>query len=280
MTKDHPKIEPLVSRIQDVKNSYKIESRIFSLPKQLRFIPDGGFGKRSPGCQIEFHCSAGKTFFATAGAFVKDEADKLYILSSCHGITFQDCYFIEAKDGKKHKCEYVAGVFQQRPFLDACLLRVTSQELKKKYEWWLPGSDKKKMAFYGPYANAIEDLSETPGQRPGVMKYGGSTKLTKGELAYYKFNAPAEGITGGLIITPAEDKGVFSWEGDSGGVIVRETTDKTHELKDMSFHEAIAMHSNAVEGFLTDQTCSLAFRLDHVIQHFEGVIGIGLKILP
>ena len=267
-------------RIQGMDESFQTEFKVYPLSKRLRFIPEGGLGKRSPGCQIQFQCTGDQTFHSTAGAFVKDESQKLYVLSASHGNTVQHCYFIEGKNGKRHECEYVAGVYTKHPFLDACLLRVTSEELNKKYEWWLPGSDKKRMAFYETYIDSMEDLSETPGQRVGVMKYGASTKLTKGELSYYKFSSPAEGITGGLIITPAKDKGAFSWEGDSGAVIFRESPNKALEQKDTSFHEAIAIHSNAVEGILTDQTCSLAFRLDHVIEYFNNTLGSNLKLLP
>ena len=266
--------------MRPVHHIFEVSCRRGYLREPLEVFDEGEVGRCLPGCQIQFEQTTDEVFFATAGAFLKDTNGTLYILSSCHGRNIQHCYFLESQGSQKYECKYIAGAYDKKDIIDACLLEVDNEYLKNKLDYCMP-IENKKIALYGPYADSIEDIIDTPGKRVKVMKYGGKTRLTEGELSYYDFEDPVTGISGGLIITPTTSKETFTEEGDCGSVIFRQAPNKEDVKSSDGFvrHEALAMHSSALTG-IGMGTCSLATRLDKVIDHFEDVIAKELHLLP
>ena len=250
------------------------------LTGELNVCDEGEQGKCLPGCHIQFEQTNDKVFYATAGAFLRDEDDTLFILSSCHGENIQHCYFLDSEGSQKYECKYIAGAYDKKNIIDACLLEVDNVHLKNKLDYCLP-IENRRIALYGPFVDSIEDIVDTPGKRVKVMKYGAKTRLTEGKLSYYDFEDPSTGISGGLIITPTTGKEAFTEEGDCGSVIFRQTPNEENAKSSDGFtrHEALAMHSSALTGIGVG-TCSLASRLDTVIAHFENIIDKELHLLP
>ena len=269
-----------------VTDSFKNEYKLHLVEKSLILKEENGPKKGNPGNKIYYTDSDNGRHFATCGAFVKDDDDKLYILSSCHGHSPKQCYFLEPvpepREYNRHPCRLAASVYQKDPLVDAVLLEVYTDDLKSIVEPVPQKDQPKSHALCGMYDDYIEDLVHADADEVTVMKYEGKTSPTKGKLSFYKFQNPSDEITDALVITPADpEQGSFSSEGDSGSVVVLE---KTHEHpgkhRDYSLHLGLAMLCYGIEGLHPGVKCSLAFKLEHAINALECKIGKELNLLP
>ena len=263
-------------KIGSINETFKHEYKIHILDQPIQICYEEGSGRNNPGSTIQFQCQKQHTFHSTAGAFVKDEQEALYILTSCHGCSIQHCYFIESGGQNRYECEYITDLFHKDPFLDACILKVTDKRLQNNYTYSVPG-EAGPIAFCGPYTESLEEMTDTD-KGVEVMKYGGRTKLTKGLLSYHHFCVPSEGITGGFLITPADGTKAFTDDGDCGSVVFL-STPRNVDGK-LSYHEALAIHANGVKGLFKDGKCSLAFRIDHALEYFQEHLDTTLRLLP
>ena len=279
----------LMAKIGDLGDNFKQEYIVQPLERPIEIFEETGHSMPCPGFQIEFDCPKNESFRATAGAFVRTTDETLYILSSCHGKRVQHCYFIDSEGSRRYECIYKEGVYSQQPLLDACLLEVIDQDLKKTYESCLQ-IDTGKVAFCRPDSGLLNKISGNPKERVGVSKYevrheAGSLKafIKNGFLKYRRFQYPQEGITQGLVFAPSKESGEFTEAGESGSVIFHKTPrhgqNSTLKKNGIVVHEALAMHCRRVEN-LPSGNCSLAFRLDHIIEYFESKLGMDIKFLP
>ena len=267
---------------------FKTQFEIRLLEKSIEIAEETGTKEFRPGCQICYYTGDDKLRYATCGAFVKDEEGKLYILSSCHGHTPDKVYLQSSTSPTKqrrHKLKLAHEVHQKDPLLDAVLLEVSDSKLVDQCDPHMCRPHKNS-ALCGMYTGHTEDIAHVDedwqkGEPPVVMKYGGTSKLTKGRLTLFHYQNPNEYITNALVITPSDSKELFSMEGDSGSVIFREDTHRhPDKYPSFSLHEGLAMQCYTVKGLEPNVTCSLAFRLDDAVEYFEGQTGKHLEIQP
>ena len=243
----------------------------------------------NPGCQICYFDSSEVLRYASCGAFLKDQDDKVYVLSSCHGHSAHDFYLMEsatsAPTRRRHKLKRVAGVHQKDPLLDAVLLEVTDHTLLKKCipQMSKPSKNVTPMeVFTGPTEELAGSDSKMLGRGKKVVKYGGMAQKTSGELFLYDFRKPSEEITNALVIIPGSSDDTFCSEGDSGSVIFRGESQKNKKVRKgekFPHHEGIAVLCSG----LGDQEMGfwgLAFRLDDAIEFFEAKLNKEFSLLP
>ena len=269
-----------------VKGNFKNDYRLQIIDAPLTLREEHGSKCGNPGNKLFYTGSDGVDHYATCGAFVRDEHDKLYILSSCHGHSPTMCYFMQPVPSpmkhKRHPCKLVASVYERDPLLDAVLYEVYTKGLKSIVEP-VPHQDQPKShALCGMYEDPIEDLVGQDEENVIVMKYEGKKEPAKGTLSFYKFENPSEEISDALVIAPVDtNTDSFSSEGDSGSLVLLDNT-HTHSGKyeNYSLHEGLGMLCYGVDGLYPGVKCSLAFKLDNALEVMRQKTKMKLHLLP
>ena len=263
----------LASFSDTLKNAYTC--KLIYEPIEIK--EENGDGKIRTGCKIRYYDNKHEEHYATCGAFLKNQEKRIFLLSSCHSHSPAKCVFITSTSSSKQlpTCEYIDNIYKMNPLMDAVLMEIgkannTDEEIDVFLRSPFPNS-----VLCGPFDKDLEDLqltvsSTSKREVPMVMKHGSTSQKTKGILSLYEFEHPATGLTGGLVIIPASEEEMFSEPGDSGSVIYLMEKHKGHpESKSKTCHLALAMLCHGVTGLTPRVKCTLAFRLDEVIEHFE-----------
>ena len=272
-------------KLQDLGHMFRDEFKIEVHHQPIDVVQEDGRENYGSGSQVCYHDANHKLHYATCGAFVKDEKGKLYMLTSCHGESPKVCYILEPDSSppdqwKRYSCKRRAHVFKTDPLLDAILVEVNNEEVKNHIDPLLH-CPHENSALCCVFTDRIDDFNAETGSWPVVVKSGKKGHPALGKLFLYDCDIPHKDITGALVVAP-EGSQSFSEQGDSGSVIFQQDTHEhaksdTHNYR---LHEGLAMLSHGVTGLYPDLKCSLAFRLDHVIQYFSEKTGHDLHLLP
>ena len=280
--------ESLDREIDAIGDVFKEEYRMHYTESPVTVLEEDDTQQYSPGCRVAYYDEQKILHFSTCGAFLTDEEQKLYIISSSHGNLPEKFYLQahKAKSGKQerlHKLKRVATVFQKDPLLDAVLLEVNAKVEKKCTPHVRRPNETS--AFCGTYTDLIIDLGvrdkDGGKKRPTVLKYGAATGLTMGELAMYDMQIPGESISNALTVMPDSSGGPFSSRGDCGSVVYKGSV-HDHDGGEPGFkrHLGLAMICYGVTGLDKHSKLTLAFRLNDVIEHFEEELKKKLTLLP
>ena len=269
--------QALQDRMQSVDVNFANACKVELLDSPLEFEFHNN-EKCSPGSCVSFTDSSDQKLYSTVGAFLRDDKDKLYFLSTIHGNEFKKCHILNSIE-----CKSVAEVYHVSPLLDACLIEVPEPEGKTKCSAAIP-IPHMEPGLCGPYAGPTEELAtkyetgeaaSSDGKHTVVRKFGTTTGLTTGVLVYSHFTLPERGITDALMIEPRSD--IFTVGGDSGSVIFRHYPCRSPHTDMALCYEALAFTCGGVsnpKGYRT-----IATRLDDIIKHFEKELDTKLYLL-
>ena len=282
----------LDSLLTSGRDIFQSEYRIHVIEQNIVVTDEDRHAGYGSGSKICYHRSDRSLHQATCGVFLTDERNRMYVLTSFHGTSPKECYFMDPSTSdwvkwRRKGCKCIDQVFQQDPLLDATLVGIESKDIKDRVDLYLR-SPSKDSALCGMYTAHTEDLKvEKSGDNthqsgcPLVLKHGSTSKETRGILSMYDFHHPPRRITGGLVIIPADSEESFSEPGDSGSLIFRESTHEHGKLrKDYSLHEGVGMLCAGIQGMYPEINCTLAFRLDDAVNFFKTKTGRRLLLSP
>ena len=277
-------------RVQQLDKTFKDVYKICIRDTPLRITEENSSGKYKPGTKICYTSEDGSIHYATCGPFVKDSENNLYVISTFHGHRPDSCYLLEeltsSSKTKRHNCKVVAYVYKRNPFLDAVLIQIEEEEMKLDTDPFLRMQNRTAggtKGLCGYYNGSIEDLDTTYTHGTMVIKHGAVTKVTTGMLVLYDFEDPQQGIYGALVIRPIGHLNIFSKAGDSGSMIMCVQPDghqTSEENGEFSRHLGIGVLSHGIEGLYPKVKCSLASRLDRVIEFFCIETKKDLRLFP
>ena len=269
--------------------TFKDVYRVCTISSAIHITEEDGRGKYRPGTEICFTDEHGIYHHTTCGAFLTDSEGNMYVISSFHGHVPESCYLLEELPStsikKRHNCKVVAHVYKKTPLLDAVLIRIDDEEIKANADSFLnlqPRTTGGKKGLCDYFTGPTEDLHTTCTHGTMVIKHGAATQLTKGRVALYDFEHPRLGIYGALVIQPIAPRESFSKAGDSGSIIMCAVPfeHQTPQVNgEFACHLGVGMLSHGITGLYPNAKCSLAVRLDFIIEFFRSETKMDLCLL-
>ena len=171
--------------LMDVPTIFKSSYKIQLLEGPLTISEEGGDIKCTAGSKLRLEDSvANKSQDASLGAILKDENNKLYMISSPHQLSVHTCHLIEDDPSmyegfkKSQVGPCIASRYTKRPLQDACLIEIENEELKESVDPFLPGLTEKS-TLCGPFSGNNSDLGERYALEDTPQYVGFGTEVMK-----------------------------------------------------------------------------------------------------